>query len=160
MADLVRNTHALGICALLFAALATAIRRERAWWGPTILLAGMAAVIATDASWIVHDRVRAMLIADNIYGSHYAIQIAITGAAALLLAAGVATVIRARRGPQRWTWLGTVALLALFAVQAISVHGVDAVLGRALGPVMVIGWLWAIGAAIVVLAAIMPRREG
>jgi hypothetical protein len=158
MADLVRNTHALGICALLFAALVTAMRRERGWWALTVLLAGMAAVITTDASWIVHDRVRAMLIGDNIYDSHYAIQIAITGGAALLLLACTAAVVRAERGPRRWAWLGAMALIALFAVQAISVHGVDAVLGRALGPVMIIGWLWAIGAAIVAAAAMAPRR--
>jgi hypothetical protein len=158
MADLVRDTHALGICALLFAALATALRRERGWWPLAVLLAGMATVIATDASWIAHDRVRAMLIGDGIYASHYAIQIAITSGAALLLFVCTAAVVRAQRGPQRWAWLGTMALLALFAVQAISVHGVDAVLGRAMGPVMVIGWLWAIGAAFVAVVALAPRR--
>jgi hypothetical protein len=158
MADLVRNTHALGICALLFAALATALQRERGWWPLAVLLAGMAVVIATDASWIVHDRVRAMLIGDGIYASHHAIQIAITGGAALLLFACTAAVIRAQRGPQRWAWLGTMALLALFTAQTISAHGVDAVLGRAMGPVMVIGWLWAIAAAFVAVAAMAPRR--
>jgi len=47
----------------------------------------------------------------------------------------------------------TVGLLAVFAVEMVSLHAVDAVFYQPIGPVLLIGWLWAIGAAGICLAA-------
>jgi hypothetical protein len=40
----------------------------------------------------------------------------------------------------------TIALLALFAIETVSLHSVDAALYGPIGPVALIGWLWAIAA--------------
>lgn len=47
----------------------------------------------------------------------------------------------------------SLAVLCLFLAEAISLHGIDAVLYRLIGPVMVIGWLWAFLAGITAVAA-------
>jgi hypothetical protein len=47
----------------------------------------------------------------------------------------------------------TIALVALFAIESVSLHALDAVFYRPIGPVAVIGWLWALAAAGICLAA-------
>jgi hypothetical protein len=47
----------------------------------------------------------------------------------------------------------TIVLVALFAIESVSLHALDAVFYRPIGPVVVIGWLWAIAAAGICLAA-------
>ena len=47
----------------------------------------------------------------------------------------------------------TIAVLALFAIETVSLHAVDAVFYRPIGPVLMLGWVWAIAAAGICLAA-------
>ena len=47
----------------------------------------------------------------------------------------------------------TIAVWALFAIEMISLHALDAVFYRPIGSVLTIGWLWAIAAAAISLAA-------
>ena len=117
-------------------------------------------VIATDAHWIVHDRIRAMLMADGLYADHARIQVAITLVGAIGVACAGLWIVRAARGARRWVWLTTLALVGLFCVQALSVHGVDALLGMRLGPIMLIGWLWGTAALAILLAVAHAHRKG
>jgi hypothetical protein len=61
--------------------------------------------------------------------------------------------------------LAAICLLAavgLFLAEAISLHAIDGVLYRKYGPVMAIGWLWAVLAGIIVVTAArayVPRRR-
>jgi hypothetical protein len=50
----------------------------------------------------------------------------------------------------------TVAVLALFAIETVSLHAIDAIFYRPIGPVLTVGWLWAITAAGICLAATRP----
>jgi hypothetical protein len=47
----------------------------------------------------------------------------------------------------------TVAVLFLFAIETVSLHSVDAVFYRPIGPVLMLGWVWGIAAAGICLAA-------
>ena len=51
----------------------------------------------------------------------------------------------------------TVGLLALFAIETVSLHALDAVFFRTIGSVFAIGWLWAIAAAGMHDARSLPR---
>ena len=81
----------------------------------------------------------------------------------LLIAAGamaVATLLllawltRRAGCAQRVGWGATAATLTLFAIEAVSLHAVDAVMYRPIGGVLLVGWLWSALAAAVVAAAI------
>ncbi|WP_287978645.1 hypothetical protein [Sphingomonas sp.] len=160
MTDLIANTNTFGIWALALAAVAAASLRRPSWLSLAALLAAMAIVIATDAHWIVHDRIRAMLMADGLYADHARIQMAITLVGAIGVACAGLWIVRAAHGARRWAWLTTLVLVGLFCIQALSVHGVDALLGMRLGPVMLIGWLWGTAALAILLAVAHAHRKG
>jgi uncharacterized membrane protein YGL010W len=48
----------------------------------------------------------------------------------------------------------TIVVVALFAIETVSLHALRAVIYQPIGPVLMIGWLWAIAAAGVCLAAV------
>ena len=48
----------------------------------------------------------------------------------------------------------TIAVLALFAIETISLHSIDAIFYRPLGPILVLGWIWAGAGAGTTLAAL------
>jgi hypothetical protein len=48
----------------------------------------------------------------------------------------------------------TIAVSALFAIEMVSLHAVDAVFYRPIGPVLMLGWVWVIAAAGICAAAI------
>jgi hypothetical protein len=52
----------------------------------------------------------------------------------------------------------TIALLALFAIETVSLHSLDAVLYGSIGPVALIGWLWAIATAGICWTALTVKR--
>jgi hypothetical protein len=53
-------------------------------------------------------------------------------------------------------WL---VVLALFAIETVSLHEVDAVFYRSLGPILLIGWIWAVAAMGICLAAYSPASR-
>lgn len=159
MTDLIGNTNSFGVLALLTGALAAATLRRREWWIIAALLAAMAILIATGAHWLVHDKIRMILIEDDLYGDHPSIQMVIT-LLGVLVSAGLALwIIHTRRGAYRWAALTTLALIGLFGVQALSVHAVDTLLGRRLGPMMVIGWLWGGAVLMIMIFAAVAHRN-
>jgi hypothetical protein len=48
----------------------------------------------------------------------------------------------------------TIVLLALFAIETISLHEIDAIFYLRIGPVLLVGWLWAVASAGICLAAL------
>jgi hypothetical protein len=53
----------------------------------------------------------------------------------------------------------TVVISALFAIEMISLHELDAVLYRPIGPLLMIGWVWIAGATVICFA-MLHRRSG
>ena len=56
--------------------------------------------------------------------------------------------------PARVAVSATIAVLALFAIETVSLHSLDAVFYRPIGPVLTIGWLWAIAAIGIILGSV------
>ena len=119
----------------------------------------MAAAIATDATGQLHDMVENALKADGLYREHGRLQRAITLGLAIPFAAACAFVAWRTRGAALALSAAVLGLAALFVAQAISLHAVDAVLGRAAGPVMVVAWGWLAGALAVMAAALVDARR-
>jgi hypothetical protein len=53
----------------------------------------------------------------------------------------------------------TIALLALFGIETISLHKIDAIFYLRIGPVLLVGWLWAVASAGICLAALISRTK-
>jgi hypothetical protein len=62
-------------------------------------------------------------------------------------------------GAARFALILTIAVLCLFAIETVSLHEVDAMLYRPIGPVLTVGWLWAIAAAAICWAATRSLRS-
>lgn len=159
MIDLEHNTNTVGIFVLFVAAVSAASVRQKNWLVLAVILAGMTVAIATRAHWILHDAIREWLVGAGLYADHFPVQAAITGIAAFAFASAGLWIGQAQQGTLRWASLATTALLALFLLQAISIHAVDALLGHAIGPVMLVAWLWITGAVTIALAALVTRRR-
>jgi hypothetical protein len=48
----------------------------------------------------------------------------------------------------------TIAVLALFSIEAVSLHTIDAIFYRSIGSVLLIGWIWALASLAIVCAAL------
>jgi hypothetical protein len=111
-----------------------------------------------------HDVVDALLQANGWYADRRPLQVVLL---AVVLMLAVFTFVALRRlrgaGPELWrAAVATAVALWLFVAEAVSLHGVDAVMYLNVGPVLLIGWCWVLCAAIVVWAAtrtVMLRRE-
>jgi H+/Cl- antiporter ClcA len=53
----------------------------------------------------------------------------------------------------------TIVLLALFAIETISLHEIDAIFYLRIGPVLLVGWLWGVASAGICLAALNSRPK-
>lgn len=97
------------------------------------------------------------LMAEALYGERRPMQIALLAG---MLAAGVLILWLAGRQkhlPAKVGMLSSGLLAALFVVEVISLHAIDAVLYRRIGPLMVIGFLWVALCGITALAALSDR---
>jgi hypothetical protein len=52
----------------------------------------------------------------------------------------------------------TIAVLALFVIETISLHELDAIFYRPIGPLLMLGWVWGIAATGICLAALKQSR--
>jgi hypothetical protein len=98
----------------------------------------------------IHDYLAALLMAEGEYDQRGGMQefIIIWLAAIALISVMLFLFSRLLAGRAvRLAVSLTIALLALFAIETVSLHALDAVYYRPLGPVLLIGWLWAIAAA-------------
>jgi hypothetical protein len=86
------------------------------------------------------------LIADGKYGNRGPLQeILILSLAAIACVLATLVLFRFRfatRGVRVAASI-SVAVLALFAIEAISLHALDALFYRPIGTVLLIGWIWA-----------------
>jgi hypothetical protein len=53
----------------------------------------------------------------------------------------------------------TIAVLTLFAIETVSLHALDVVFYQSIGPVLMIGWVWAIASVGIWMAAICGRKS-
>ena len=98
-----------------------------------------------------------ILTASDTYGQRGWIQVPVDISLAITALIFISLFLRRRSaasGDARAATSITIALVTLFAIEMVSLHAIDAILYHPIGPLLIIGWLWAIAAAGVCLAAV------
>ena len=153
-------TQLIGLLAFACAAIACArtalARRERPWWWLCAACSGFVLEVTVGLRHRTHDLVDALLQAEGSYASRAPLQIGLLAIALVLSAGTLLWLIRARGADAnvKAAAVGCAAALWLFLIEAISLHGVDAIMYAHIGPVMLIGWAWAATALLVLWAAL------
>jgi len=153
-------TQLIGLLAFACAAIACArtalARRERPWWWLCAACSGFVLEVTVGLRHRTHDLVDALLQAEGSYASRAPLQIGLLAIALVLSAGTLLWLIRARGADAnvKAATVGCAAALWLFLIEAISLHGADAIMYAHIGPVMLIGWAWAATALLVLWAAL------
>lgn len=152
---------AFGVAALsaLLAARTPTVAARRSWaWIGGVQLA-LAAEILVEVRYVLHDRFSTVLAAFGSYGSRRSLQVVLI-AILLALAALAWKRWRPERGgtwPARTARVASALALLNFVIETISLHQIDAVLYRSLGPVLLNGWLWLAEGGVVAVCAWVER---
>lgn len=162
--------------AVAAAAAALAARRGvrpdlRLWWTVAIVFALLWIEAAVDWRFVPRTLAHTALGARGAYGARTGLQTSLLAALGL---AAVATVVaaalvagwRRRRGaalprfrPSTGiAFAATATLVALFVVEAISLHAIDVRLYASVAGMLLVGWLWLAASAVVVVMAAAHSR--
>ena len=154
IADGLSATRILGLTAYgiaLVVCLAKSVGRgtkggwRRLYWTLTLAELGLLLDIAFDWRWKLHDLFMHAAMAEDVYGERRMPQrlaLVLVTAVTAGVAAWVLWKLRSRRGVALAA-AATVLSIALHGVEMISYHGMDAILYRMAGGVMVVSFLWA-----------------
>ena len=108
----------------------------------------------------IHDYVNAILMAEGEYGQRREMQESIIIWLVIIALVCVTLFLFSRRlgGAAVRIAVGlTIGLVALFAIETVSLHALDAIYYRPIGSVLLIGWLWALAAAGICWAALTVK---
>lgn len=159
-------TQVLGVISFATATIAclsavwTSAIRDRRTWKVLAFMNGLFLIeVVVGLRFRILELSRASLKAEGLYYQlHGGIQkVTVFSIATLALVSVIlALILRPFAGTSARVAVSmTIIVLALFATEAISLHELYAVLYRPIGPVAVIGWLWAVAAAGTALAAFL-----
>ncbi len=150
-------TQVAGLLAFASSALAcawAAWRDSRRAWA---VLAAVHAVLWFDillnTRHRLHDWVNTGLRAVGAYDNRAVLQVLLLVAALGVLVVAAVFIWRSRRRANSAV-LATIGLIALMLTEAISWHLIDRVLYTHLGPLLLVGYAWLLGAAVVVWSAL------
>ena len=104
----------------------------------------------------IHDLVDQMLMAQGRYSERAEMQefFIMTLAIVTVIIMAISLIFWRTAGKgARIAAIITIALSGLFAIETVSLHALDAIFYRPLGPVLAIGWLWVAAAIGICLAA-------
>lgn len=159
-------TQILGVLAFAAAAVACALaaRRSRGqaasvWKLLALLQIVFVIEIVLGLRHQIHGGVDAFLQDRGWYDQRQPVQLGLLAVALLAGVAGGVAVLRWCRSHRAAApaVLASCAVVGLFALEMISLHAIDAVLYRLIGPVMLIALLWVACAAVVVARGIKAR---
>lgn len=95
----------------------------------------------------------------SLHGTGQAVAIAAVAAAAMVAMLAFLRVGGIARPATRVGASLTIALLALFGIETVSLHDIDGFFYLGIGPVLLVGWLWAAACAGICVAALARRAE-
>lgn len=159
-------TQVIGVLVFTAAALAcsgaarrTSGRAAAVWKALMVLQFVFVAEVVFGLRHRIHDLVDAMLQAQGWYWQRQPVQQALVLATAGLAALGLVAVSRLRHLGQATSvaLVSTFLVGVLFALEMVSLHRIDALMYHRVGPVMLIAWLWAAGAATVGCCSLRVR---
>ena len=156
---------AFGVAALACARAARA-RGQRLWWKLAAVSAGLALEAVLGLRHRLREGVDTWLQTQGWYDSRTPAQIGLLVLCALLLAWALWGLAGLRRAGVHARVAATACAVALrlFVIEAISLHGVDALMYANIGPVRLVGWAWVVLAGTMAWAAWLapagPARGG
>jgi hypothetical protein len=157
MTPIFNATQSAGLAATAFAMVACVAAAKTPWRFLAVFHAALFLEVLLGLRHQIHALAGRGLMAEALYGERRPMQIALLAG---LLVAGVLILWfagRQKRLPAKVGILSSGMLAALFVVETISLHAIDAVLYRRIGPLMIIGFIWAALCAITILAALADR---
>jgi hypothetical protein len=143
-------SFAAATIACLIAARRSTWRDTRAWQVLAFMNGLFLVEIFIGSRHRIHDYVVALLMLEGGYGQRRGMQEFIIICLATIALICVALFLFSRSlagGAVRIVASLTIAVLALFAIETVSLHTLDAVYYQPIGPALLVGWLWAIAAA-------------
>lgn len=148
----INASQTAGLIAFVPAALATfgvflregcSARRKRSTWAVIATIYALLSVeMLVDERWRIKGAIDQWLKSSSLYADRRPVQVASLILLAIIAALALGRLIRAGNDRVRIARLATAALVAVFMVEAVSLHAVDAILFRQVGPVMLIALLW------------------
>lgn len=131
------------------------------WRQIAVLQAALLVEIVFRGRYHLHNLIDEIANAQGWYPQRTPVQLALIGFVIALAAIGwlVACRGRARGTRASIAVVATIAALLLFAVEAVSLHDIDALLYRQVGPVRAIALGWIAAASVVTLSALAAARS-
>ena len=150
---------AAAVLACMIAARRSDRRDARVWWGLAFTNGLFLLEVYFGLRHRIHDHFVERLMAEGEYGQRRGMQeFIIISLATMALICGTLFVFSRRLGGAvRIAASLTIALAMLFAVETVSLHALDAIYYRPIGPILLIGWIWAVAAAGICLAAFAAK---
>ncbi len=161
-------TQLTGVLAFAGAAIACAIASRRTQGRDTRLWALLAVVhflffieIFAGFRHRIHDFADGILMARGLYDERRAPQELIVMSVGAIAFVFVLLPLLLRRFSlaARLAASVTIAVSGLFAIELVSLHAIDAIFYRWIGPVYLIGWMWAAAAIAICLIASQAARR-
>jgi hypothetical protein len=130
------------------------------WWVLSAINALLVFEIVAGWRYRVHDLADAFLLSRGWYESRSPWQMAMIAVAALmLLAAGYAARARIHSNAYVSAVMAVCFAVGIFVIEAISLHAIDALLYRPVGPVLVIAFFWLAVSTWISFSALMAARR-
>jgi hypothetical protein len=149
--------------ACLIAARSSTSREARVWKVLSFVNAFLLLEVIVKFRFLVLEFARATLrqegLYDELHGRIQAIVVVTIAAGALLVAILVLLWRPIPGGAARVAASMTVVILTSFVMEMISLHQLNAVLYRTVGPLLMIGWVWTGAAAVICFAAVTHWRK-
>jgi hypothetical protein len=147
----INYTQFLGIIAFAAATIACLVAafppatRDRRIWVVLALINGVFLIeVFFGSRHRIHDMANSLLTAQGTYGDRASIQkvlIMVVATSALIFSTFMVW-SRAASASSKLAASTSIAVLALFAIETVSLHALDAVFYQPIGPVLLIGWIW------------------
>jgi hypothetical protein len=139
-------SFAAAAASCLIAARRSAARNARVWQVLGFMNGMLFVEVLAGSRHRIHDYVNALLKAEVEYGQRREMQkpiIILLATTALICVMAFLLSRRPDGAAVRIAASLVIALLALFSIETVSLHALDAVYYRPMGPVLLIGWMWA-----------------
>jgi hypothetical protein len=147
--------------ACLIAAYRAAARDRRAWMVLALINGLFLIEVFFGFRHRIHDMANSILIAQGTYGDRASLQRVLALVVALLAFALASFVVWSRFTNVDFKLAAStsIATLALFTIEAVSLHSLDAVLYQPIGPALLVGWIWIVACTLTVSASFLDKNH-
>jgi len=166
--DQINSTQLAGLIGFGSAALlcARAVWRQKharsLWVSLAIVYSLMFVDVVAQLRHLIRVEITDILKALGVYGDRQSAQTALLvglGVVAAFFSLRLLIRMRTMALSAQFAFVGIVFVFALFGLELISLHAIDAILYRQTGPLLLIGWLWLAGSGISAAAAMAAGKK-